>query len=233
MNKEEAMQVFDGIMLGDAGVYRNGKYATVHIAKSGEKYLPYLTHLRDIVGLLGVEFCTGHPKCCKAISSTGKPFMHCQLESITSPFLLGQRQRWYPKGKKEIPYDVRITPLSLAYMFMDDGTASWQRTNLVKLNLATDGFSKEEAYRLRDLIAVNLRVHFSPYPATKMRLDVIRLWLLKIEEINLFFDLIESYMHPCYMYKVKRPKTLRQARLEKRVEGIVEEFNMLREAIVR
>lgn len=228
-NKERAMEAFDGIMLGDSSIQRHGRYARMRIAKSGIQYMPYLVHLRDMLGLLGIEFCAGHPKYSKAVSK-GKPYTYCYLTSITSSFLLEQYNRWYQDGGGAIPNDVRVTPFSMAYMFMDDGYTSWKQGNCVDLCICTDCFNKEDVYRLKDLMEV-AGVHFTPRPFSKARPNHIRLRLRRIDEVNRFLDLVEPYILPCYMYKVKRPRSkeqmLQEARTPRELKEL-NEFNALR-----
>ena len=199
MLQSEAMEVFDGTMLGDNSVGRYGGSALMDTAKSGEQYMPYLTQLRDTLVLLGVEFCTDHPKSFARVSH-GKPYINCRLTSHASSFFTEQRHRWYPNGKKIVPNDVRITPLSMAYEFMDDGSTSWLQGNLVVLRLATNSYTREEVSCLRDLVNARFGVYFYLSPNSGWELT-----LRKVDEVNLFLDQIEEYILPCYEYKVKRP----------------------------
>lgn len=216
ITKEQAMEVFDGIMLGDAGLNRDGKYAQMKTSKSGIQYMPYLTHLRDVLSLLEVKFCTGHPKSFEAISSKGKPYTYCYLESTTSLFLLEQYNRWYPGKKRAIPSDVRVTSISLAYFFSDDGCTSWRKDrNRVILTLATHNFTKEDVYFLRDVIDTRHGICFLPHTSNRSRPHQIELKLCKMDEINHFIDLVEPYVHPAYTYKMKRPRTAEQQHLER------------------
>ena len=199
MLQNEAMEVFDGTMLGDSSLKHSGGSAFIDTTRSGEQYMSYLTQLRDTLILLGMEFCTDHPKSSEQVSK-GKPYTYCCLSSHTSSFLLEQRHRWYPGGKKIVPNDVRITPLSMAYEFMDDGSTSWLQGNNVTLSLSTNSFTREEVYRLRDSIAAKFGVYFYP-----LNNHGWMLFLRKTDEVNLFLDQIEEYILPCYEYKVKRP----------------------------
>lgn len=230
MLRSEAMEVFDGVMLGDGGLRHTGRSALMSVSKSGIQYMPYLTHLRDTLSLLGVEPCTDHPKNFERVSRE-RPYTCCELKSHVSPFLFEQRRRWYPNGKKIIPSDVRITPISMAYEFMDDGSTSWVQGNRVLLRLYTNCFSKEEVYHLRDLVTGRFGVYFYPYLYSGWGLT-----LRKTEEVNLFLEQIEEYVLPCYKYKVKRPqyKSVRdrlEAEERARQASTLRELNSLRRKI--
>jgi hypothetical protein len=109
MNKQEALEVFNGIMLGDAGLGlsgRNGTGAVLNIALSAkrdikleEQTLAYLCSVRDDLLFLGINFCIGHPVVSDR-TSKGKLYRNCKLSSIVCPFLKDEYHRWYPGGKR-------------------------------------------------------------------------------------------------------------------------------------
>lgn len=66
------------------------------------------------------------------------------------------RERWYPFGKKVIPKDFILTPISLAILYMDDGTLGIGKDsqNYIQRNiqLNTQSFSYEDNYRLLEMV---------------------------------------------------------------------------------
>lgn len=119
MDKKEAMEVFDGLMLGDAGLVPNGDFAYFKIALSAgdpeqwkdtlwsgrESRVPqiqYLWHIHDCLQHLGIEFSNIWPKAEVRIGSTGKPYLYCGLQSFTSDFLLTQWKKWYRPVTDEV-----------------------------------------------------------------------------------------------------------------------------------
>lgn len=119
MNEEEAWEVFDGLMLGDAGLVRSVNYAYLSLALSAgdpdqwrgtswsgrESKVPqiqYLIHIIDCLEPLGVKFSEGHPKAFVRCHQNGKPYLCCKLTSLTSDFLLAQWERWYRPVTDEV-----------------------------------------------------------------------------------------------------------------------------------
>jgi hypothetical protein len=57
------------------------------------------------------------------------------------------RRLWYPKGKKVVPQDIVLTPLTVKMWFIEDGSAII--SNYVKsIELATNGFREEGVHSL-------------------------------------------------------------------------------------
>jgi hypothetical protein len=64
------------------------------------------------------------------------------------PDISMQAKRWYPRGKKIVPQDVRITPISILLWYLGDGSVGRHRRRgevfSTNLSLATCGFTPEE-----------------------------------------------------------------------------------------
>lgn len=112
MNEEKAMQVLDGLMLGDGSLERNGKLALLNLSlsagdpnrwrdtlwsgrKSKIPEMQYLVYIMDRLEPLGVRFCKEHPKAIVRHYHNGKPYLYCYIESLSSVFLSTQFKRWY------------------------------------------------------------------------------------------------------------------------------------------
>jgi hypothetical protein len=52
---------------------------------------------------------------------TAKTYHNTKMQTHRTELFEEQYQRWYPNGKKIVPQDVALTPLSLAIWFADDG----------------------------------------------------------------------------------------------------------------
>lgn len=127
MTKGEALQIFDGAMLGDAKLQMNGNDAQFDIALSGAEHLDWLCLLGNALKSLGVELCLGYPKLVLWTRSTshgekaGQAYVVCRLTSRNSAFLTTQFHRWYRRGctgekkwVKIVPRDLYLTPIILA-----------------------------------------------------------------------------------------------------------------------
>ena len=77
------------------------------------------------------------------------------LKSISTANLCWVRQIWYPKRKKVIPSHLieKISPISLLYWHIDDGT-----TNRNSVSLCTGSFSKKENIFLIKLLKENIGI---------------------------------------------------------------------------
>lgn len=126
------------------------------------------------------------------------------LNTERHPFFTTLRKIWYPFDKKIVPDSIHLTPKSIAYWFMGDGSSRWyERGNKkVHLDIATDGFDTNSVISLQgnlhDLgIDIYLRFKIGntrPYITSK-----------KSSEVAKFMQLIKPYIIPCFRYKLKIP----------------------------
>ena len=116
--------------------------------------------------------------------------------TTTHPDLYQQRSRWYPDGIKIVPKDVIITPKSVLFWYLGDGTRSG-----VNLSFATDGFTPDDVYFLVDkLKSIGINSHRDKNNHIVLLLDSIRP----------FFDYV-GWECPikCYDYKFGAPIVIR------------------------
>ena len=100
-------------------------------------------------------------------------------------------KRFYKDGKKSIPAEFKLHPLSLAVWFMDDGSKSY---NAVYLN--TQKFSIEEQNRLRRLLKEQHAID------TTLNKDKqyyrIRVAVNSVRRVR---ELVNPYLLPTFLYK--------------------------------
>ena len=232
MTKDEAMQVFDGLMLGDASIGIHDRTAYfVEALSAGSPNLwngipldsiPQMQYLHSIVDCLrplGFEPCNGHPNATTRVSK-GKPYVSCLLESISSDFLLEQQRRWYARVTPQIrgerllpvdrewykilPSDIALTPLTLAKWFEGDGGTQWMPRPWVTLRFCTNDFSITEVERLSKLlIAQGVVANVNRVAGGAPNARMLRIGA--IDSVNTFFDITDGLIHPCYADKIKRP----------------------------
>lgn len=122
------------------------------------------------------------------------------------PNMLLLRNFWYPDGVKIIPKDLIITPKSLAYAFMGDGTSRFTYKNLiVAVVLCTENFTLDDNLLLIDKIS-RLGVNFRIF---KHR-GKFRLICKRKNDVYRFMSLVEPHMLECFMYKVKYPLKIKK-----------------------
>lgn len=154
MDDNEALQVFDGCMLGDSSLSKallagdprdkcyGVKNSRFHISQSSGRYdhSDWMYYVKDALISLGVGVSSYFPKA-GTRTSRGKEFKFCDLVSLTSPLLTIQRVRWYPCGTKEVPEDFIFTPISLANAWMSDGSVIDLVGHRHLSELSTPGFN--------------------------------------------------------------------------------------------
>lgn len=201
-SRNEAEQVFDGVMLSDASIQPHGKAAQFFIALSGKEHIDWLKSVSSYLPLLGIEPCSGHPKVVPKVSSYGKPYEQCLLITRNSTFLLAQRKRWYPEGTKVIPRDVLVTPISIANAFMGDGNSAARvkqnAPHLILLTLSIEGFAKEDLMFFEEkLRTLGIQGHADTKGRNGYRVS-------NTKSVNTFMDMVEPYVVSSYRYKIKR-----------------------------
>lgn len=71
----------------------------------------------------------------------GKLFKSNSFITHTNPFFTQLRRKWYPNGKKIIPIDLVLTPLTIAVWFWDDGSNNVENRSCC---FCTNGFTKSD-----------------------------------------------------------------------------------------
>jgi len=210
MGKDTAIQVLDGLMLGDASIgLSRGRSPHFCITLSAgadrdlrDAMLSYLRGIKDSLGLLGIEPCSGHPKAYVSFSK-GRHYYAPTLRSHVSDFTVEQRCRWYANGVKIVPQDVIVTPLSLAYWYMCDGSSSYGAGSCVNTRLSTKAFSTSDIKLLKGLLGnLGIRIGYELHGKCTSAGDGIVI-TVKQDSIDRFMSVIKPHMQEPYLYKIK------------------------------
>jgi len=120
LETDDMIEWIDGFNLGDG-------YISYHSSKDclwrGARY---------VIGTVEKEWCeyamskflpyrVSNPKQYGKISDRS-PRLSWSSTTLTHPDIIKQAQRWYPNGKKRVPKDIRITPISLLLWYLGDGS---------------------------------------------------------------------------------------------------------------
>ena len=148
-----------------------------------------------------------HPKYKKVIDSrVGQGFTECYVvQSRTSQELSTLYERWYPRGKKELPFDYieqHFTERSLAWWYQDDGHLNQRNGILKKLILSTDSFSTTENQFLIDFLDRKFDFKFSIDAQN-------RLILYDQFQISYFLKLVTPYIHDSMARKKLPPRNMK------------------------
>lgn len=204
MSGSGAEQLFDGVMLGDGGLvqFRPGGAAHFSMSLVGEDKLAYMGQVARALSSLGIRISDGYPKVSHSVSR-GKPYTRCDLLTLSHSLLALERGRWYRKGKKEVPPDLYLTPLSLSHWFMNDGSSSFTKYVTVYVSLSTYCFSIDSMEILeRELSCLGI----DSFRGKDKRVALgagIRLFVRQTS-VNRFMDIVEPYIVEPFKYKVKR-----------------------------
>lgn len=145
------IEILEGLMLGDG-----------HLSKRAQNHNPHLKVTRSASDIeynawLAEEFSEWITK--RGIFEysvhdrrTNKDYHHCAFRTICHEVFQGLFDRWYPDGIKRVPQDVKLTPLTMAIWFADDGSISNPDLYSLDLKLAVHGFLGSDAERLRSLL---------------------------------------------------------------------------------
>ena len=87
------------------------------------------------------------------------------LESSANSFYTDLRNKWYPKGTKIVPYDIKLTLPMLAIWFCDDG---YNVQGHRRAGICTQSFTYNECEFLADQInlLIGIRPHITPQRTT-------------------------------------------------------------------
>lgn len=192
--------VVDGMLLGDGSISRQPQ------CKTGQTCHELVKLKANVLSTLGSK--TYVSVLTNKIHSDGSPRKDkLELFVKTGIWVRQERKRWYPAGKKEIPDDLQLTPMTLAVWYMDDGRGR----NLITVGgpeyasrrvgpvaeLATHGFSDEDLDKLIvKLYAIGIRamkrVRKSGY------VDLV----IRGKSALTFFGMVGKYVCPEMRYKL-------------------------------
>lgn len=176
--------VFIGTMLGDASISTaNGKVNSgLKFSHSSKQSTWALTKLK-MFDTLGTSFDE------KSYTKYGT--ISCRVKVNTQ--FKNERLRWYTP-KKEVPYDIVLSPYTIATWYMDDGTLIKASTDTARLS--TDGFSDASIDILRTKLS-DLGVQ--TYITTSYNKPRI---CVRASSSDIFYGIIADYVIPDMSYKL-------------------------------
>ncbi len=232
MDDVEARDIIIGALLSDASVtkpcvryrYRRRKAITARgevlskkcvkrilykpifsLAQSGVAHTDWLIAVRRALLDIGIVVSDSCPKVYHRKSNEyNGNLCFITIRSAHHPILAQLREEWYPSGYKEVPWEFRFSDVSLANMFMGDGSSSFYKDGGVDVKLATQGFSEVSVCRIEHalhLIGIEDtgRSHYH-YVKSGSGFAVS----IKRSSQGHFMNLIEPHVVPSFMYKIKR-----------------------------
>ena len=192
-----------GSLLGDAYITRRGQ---IQFEQSG-KQKEYLYWKHQELGSISYKNISKVERFDKRFSKR-----YISYRFWTRQYFLSWREKFYKDDKKIVPKDIRLTPLSLAIWYMDDGCLSDNHCII-----ATDGFSKEDIIFLQDAFLKRFLIKSSVKNGSKIA--------IKRESFNTFFSLVNPYILSSMRHKIFDPvTTFRKRDVNQVIVGITRQY---------
>lgn len=158
-------QVLTGLLLGDAYLSRQtSKQSNTHLAitrtASDKNYNIWLSEI--FFNMLTPKSISDRSVYDKR---TNKTYYHSDFRTKTCVVLNNYQNLWYPNGVKHVPTDIKLTPLSIAIWFCDDGCVLQRPYNKLATRFATNSYTLKEVEILVDLLNQTYNVSFHPSKA--------------------------------------------------------------------
>ena len=191
MNLKQKKQILFGIMLGDGNLqtYTGGKTWRIRFLQ-GHENKEYLFELYSIFK----EYVSTPPKRSWLKSGHSRWSFNTTVQALALEF----SKMFYCKNRKIVPskenLDKYLTPLALAFWFMDDGSL---KSNCWSYYLCTDNFSLDELKIIRLVFKEKYDIGITFH---KQRLNY-RIYIPR-SEAEKFYNLIEKYIYISMRYKL-------------------------------
>jgi len=195
---ERARHIIIGSILGDGFLTPLTKRRNLSRLwlKYDDDNLEYLRWLHRMLMPIGVE----------PIKKKGGNYTQHYFLTHSSRELGILREKFYKGGKKMIPEDIDellVHPLSLAVWYMDDGNLDFRDHYHCNATFATYGFDRSGCDTLVKVLGKNFGIQCRIHRTTMRNKTYYRLYILS-GSTDLFMDLVKPYMHPRFVYKLKR-----------------------------
>jgi uracil-DNA glycosylase len=134
-----------GSLLGDGGISKLNAHLNIVHCRDQKEYATLkanaLAELQPVVYDSVVS------------NQTRRQYLVTVCRTRASRALRTLRSRWYPEGKKRVPSDLTLTPLSLAVWFLDDGYTKVKSDACAMAEIAAHSFTPSELQHLEHVLA--------------------------------------------------------------------------------
>lgn len=185
---QEAIEWINGELLGDGCLsHSETKLPSVRFSY-GSKYLEYVQYVSITLQSFGIK---QSGKIAKHYDKKHNVYYYnyvsCFYEELSHI-----HKQWYPKGRKIIPRDLELTPLTCRQWYIGDGCLYCRETRRPAILLATCCFSdKEIFYLINQLDKLGVK-------ATKQKRNIIH---ISSYSTKYFLEYIGKCPVKCYQYK--------------------------------
>lgn len=151
----EALEFLDGELLGDGSLNSRSRFSAYYTHSS--KYLEYLIWLSALFKNWGIEIVGSIIKRKGGWGTTVFDLTTRTYEEFRILY-----ERWYPGGRKIVPKDISLTPLTLRQTYLGDGSLrfSGKRPSII---LCTQGFPRDDVvFLVEKLNSLGLKSALQP-----------------------------------------------------------------------
>lgn len=192
----EIEEFITGELLGDGSLVSNCDYTAYY--SHGSKYKEYIQYLIDVFAEYDIEM-SGN---LRSNSRKDDSLLHAFV-TRTYKELKPLHNRFYPSGKKIVPLDLKLTPITVRQWYIGDGTFSNH------IEFATNGFSECDVDFLITKI-LELGITATKHKGSKSKLDGQQQYTIGISayDNSKFFQFIgdcSCKIKDIYGYKWKKP----------------------------
>jgi hypothetical protein len=183
-----AREVLAGTLLGEGHIDRRGAHLSMSHARDQREYVHTKARALQELAPIVYDSSTSH--------QTGRTYLTTVLRTRASRALRVLRSAWYPEGRKRVPPDLRLTPLSVATWFLDDGYTNVKSDDCALAELAARSFDADEVARLVEALGADLGVAAYVLPSRPGRI------LFGAEATLRLSQIIAPYCPPCLRRKL-------------------------------
>jgi len=191
-------EIVVGVLLGDACLETRNDGRTYRLKiEQSDGHQEYVRHLRSV---FGPWVLSGPRRRCKT-ARTGTQTVSWAFNTISHGAFRFYAQQFYLQGKKRVPKLIHrwLTPRSLAYWFMDDGSIKSRQSKGVILN--TQGYSIPDVERLIDV----LQLQFNLRTKRRRQKDGSQIYISGLS-FDRFCELVDPYVISEMRYKLPQPR---------------------------
>lgn len=184
-------QVLLGTVLGDATIRTSGKNQNPRVSCAhGIKQKEYCEYKTSIFENLNAK-CIYHKRNMPD-KRNGKLYEDYTMSIPSNPEFIVWYNYFYQNRKKRIPFELfeYFTDVSLAFMYMDDGSKNGK-----SYSIATNCFTKEDLEKFKDFLYNKFGIQTSIHKNHTL--------YIKKSSVDLFTKTISPYICNCMLYKLQ------------------------------
>lgn len=182
----KATEWLNGELLGDGHLESRNSYSTRFM--HGSKYLEYTQYMKRILESFGIKGGDIRKRYYEKLNCYSYHY-----RSLRYVELLSLRKQWYPKGKKIVPRNIKLTPLICRQWYIGDGSLSIINVHhRSRIKLHTNGFTVVDVeWLIKQLTNLEFKI-------TRTTKNIISISTYSTKE---FLDYIGLCPVECYQYK--------------------------------